>query len=137
MLHSCGWLEGGLVASFEKFVLDADQLGALQRLASGVAVTDETLAMDAIREVGPGGHYLGCDHTQAHFRDAFWRSDVLDYRPFETWESDGGRDTRAFAAARAQTMLDSFTPPPLDAGILEALEDYTARKKAGMVDALS
>ncbi|MCR9086662.1 MAG: trimethylamine methyltransferase family protein [Rhodobacteraceae bacterium] len=137
MLHSCGWLEGGLVASFEKFVLDADQLGALQRLASGVAVTDETLAMDAIREVGPGGHYLGCDHTQAHFRDAFWRSDVLDYRPFETWESDGGRDTRAFAAARAQTMLDSFTPPPLDAGTLEALEDYTARKKAGMVDALS
>ncbi|MEM8958682.1 MAG: trimethylamine methyltransferase family protein, partial [Pseudomonadota bacterium] len=137
MLHSCGWLEGGLVASFEKFVMDADQLGALQRLASGIVVTEDSLAMDAIREVGPGGHYLGCDHTQAHFRDAFWRSDVLDYRPFETWESDGGRDTRAFAAARAQTMLDSFEPPSLDAGILEALEDYTARKKAGMADALS
>ncbi|MEM8633095.1 MAG: trimethylamine methyltransferase family protein [Pseudomonadota bacterium] len=137
MLHSCGWLEVGLVASFEKFVMDADQLGALQRLASGIVVTEDSLAMDAIREVGPGGHYLGCDHTQAHFRDAFWRSDVLDYRPFETWESDGGRDTRAFAAARAQTMLNSFEPPSLDAGILEALEDYTARKKAGMADALS
>ena len=63
MLHSCGWLEGGLVSSFEKFVMDADQLGVLHGLATGIQVDKNAQAMDAIREVGPGGHYLGCEHT--------------------------------------------------------------------------
>ncbi|MEM1360380.1 MAG: trimethylamine methyltransferase family protein [Pseudomonadota bacterium] len=135
MLHACGWLEGGLVASFEKFVLDADQLGALQRLAEGVVVSDETLALDALREVGPGGHFLGCDHTQRHFLDAFWRSDVLDYRPYETWEADGAHDSRYFARNRAQVMLQNYQAPPLDEGIREALVDYTARLKSTMADA--
>lgn len=137
MLHACGWLEGGLVASVEKFVMDADQLGALQRLAAGAVINDGTLALDAIREVGPGGHYLGSAHTQAHFLDAFWRSGVLDYRPFETWESDGSPDTRRLAAARAEELLNSFQAPPLDVAVRDALEDYTARKKAGMADAAS
>ncbi|MCV6597228.1 MAG: trimethylamine methyltransferase family protein [Mangrovicoccus sp.] len=137
MLHSCGWLEGGLVASFEKFVMDADQLGALQRLAGGAQVNENTLALDAIREVGPGGHYLGCDHTQANFKSAFWRSNVLDYRPFETWDSDGARDTRAFASARAQALLEAYEKPPLDSAILEELEAYVARRKASMEDAFS
>ena len=82
MLHSCGWLEGGLVASYEKFVMDADQLGALHGLARGIDLSENGQAMDAIREVGPGGHYLGCAHTQANFKDAFWRTDLLDYKPF-------------------------------------------------------
>ncbi|HHL20026.1 MAG TPA: trimethylamine methyltransferase, partial [Aliiroseovarius sp.] len=100
MLHAAGWLEGGLVASVEKFVMDADQLGVLHGLARGVEVDADTLALDAIGEVGPGGHYLGCAHTQANFKNAFWRSDVLDNKPFETWEDDGARDTQALAAAR-------------------------------------
>ena len=74
MLHACGWLEGGLVSSFEKFVMDADQLGILHHLAKGVSVDENAQAMDAIREVGPGGHYLGCAHTQANFKEAFWRT---------------------------------------------------------------
>ena len=74
MLHACGWLEGGLVSCYEKFVLDADQLGVLHALAEGIDLSENGQAMDAIREVGPGGHYLGCAHTQANFKDAFWRS---------------------------------------------------------------
>ncbi|MCP3880190.1 MAG: trimethylamine methyltransferase family protein, partial [Sulfitobacter sp.] len=94
MLHACGWLEGGLVASFEKFVMDADQLGALHHLARGVEIDENAQALDAIREVGPGGHYLGCAHTQANFKEAFWKSDLLDYKPFETWSDEGARDTQ-------------------------------------------
>jgi len=135
MLHACGWLEGGLVASFEKFVLDADQLGTLHHLARGVAIDDNAQAMDAIREVGPGGHYLGCAHTQANFKSAFWRSDVLDYKPFETWEDEGGRDSAQLAAARVARQLRDFQAPPLDEGVREALEDYVARRKASEPDA--
>ena len=77
MLHACGWLEGGLVSSYEKFVLDADQLGVLHSLAEGIDLSENGQAMDAIREVGPGGHFLGCAHTQANFKDAFWRTPGL------------------------------------------------------------
>ena len=135
MLHACGWLEGGLVSSYEKFVMDADQLGTLHHLAQGIAMDANGQGMDAIREVGPGGHYLGCAHTQANFKTAFWRSDLLDYRPFETWDEEGARDTEALAALRVQKMLGDYQQPDLDAGIAESLADYVARKKASMADA--
>ena len=105
MLHACGWLEGGLVSSFEKFVMDADQLGILHHMAGGVEIDENAQAMDAIREVGPSGHYLGCAHTQANFKDAFWRSDLLDYKPFETWYEEGARDTMTLASARVEYLL--------------------------------
>ncbi|MDT2074178.1 MAG: trimethylamine methyltransferase family protein, partial [Planktomarina sp.] len=98
MLHSCGWLEGGLVASFEKFVMDADQLGTLHKMSLGVEADENGQAMDAIYEVGPSGHYLGCEHTQKNFKAAFWRSNLFDYKPFETWYEEGARDTYALAA---------------------------------------
>jgi trimethylamine--corrinoid protein Co-methyltransferase len=135
MLHACGWLEGGLVSSYEKFVLDADQLGILHHLARGIATDANAQAMDAIAEVGPGGHYLGCAHTQANFKTAFWRSDVLDYKPFETWAEEGARDTAQLAAARVQRMLRDYEAPPLDPGVAEALSDYVARRKASEPDA--
>lgn len=135
MLHACGWLEGGLVASFEKFVIDADQLGALHKMAAGITVDDDSLALDAIREVGPGGHYLGCAHTQAHFRDAFWRSEVFDFKPFETWEEEGARDTQALAEQRVAQLLAAYREPPIDPAVRAALADYVARRKASMPDA--
>lgn len=135
MLHACGWLEGGLVSSFEKFVMDADQLGILHRLAAGVQHDENAQAMDAIREVGPGGHYLGCDHTQTNFKEAFWRSDVLDYKPFETWEDEGARDTVSLASARVQTLLNNYQQPALDPAISQALNDYITQKKESMPDA--
>lgn len=136
MLHSCGWLEGGLVASYEKFVMDADQLGALHKMARGVAADADAQAMDALREVGPGGHFLGCAHTQTHFRDAFWRSDLLDYKPFETWEEEGARDTQTLATARVADRLAGFQAPPIDPAVAEALSAYVDQRKASLPDAI-
>jgi trimethylamine--corrinoid protein Co-methyltransferase len=116
MLHACGWLEGGLVSSPEKFVLDADQLGILHKFAQGVAVDENAQAMDALREVGPGGHFLGCAHTQANYQEAFWRTRVLDYRPFETWAEDGAQSSFELAADRVKKLLGDYQAPMLDPG---------------------
>ena len=137
MLHSCGWLEGGLVSSFEKFVMDADQLGVLHHLARGVAYDENAQAMDAIREVGPGGHYLGCAHTQSNFQNAFWKTNVLDYKPFETWDEEGAKDTMTLAAERVQRMLADYQQPALDPSVAEALAGYVAERKASMPDAFT
>jgi trimethylamine--corrinoid protein Co-methyltransferase len=134
MLHACGWLEGGLVASLEKFVLDADQLGALHKLAEGVAIDENAQAMDAIVEVGPGGHFLGCAHTQANYQSAFWRSNVLDYKPFETWEDEGARDSQSLAATKVKQLLSDYRAPALDPLIERALRSYVAEKKASVPD---
>jgi trimethylamine--corrinoid protein Co-methyltransferase len=137
MLHACGWLEGGLVSSFEKFVMDADQLGALHHFARGVSIDEDAQAMDAIREVGPGGHYLGCDHTQRNFKAAFWKSDLLDYKPFETWYDEGARDTQALAGMRVEKLLADYQQPALDPSVAEALSAYVIRKKEGMPDSFT
>jgi trimethylamine---corrinoid protein Co-methyltransferase len=134
MLHACGWLEGGLVSSFEKFVMDADQLGTLHHLAKGIAMDEDAQALDAIREVGPGGHYLGCAHTQSNFKSAFWKSDLLDYKPFETWFEEGARDTQALASLRVEKMLADYRQPDLDPGIAEALDAFVAQRKAAEPD---
>jgi len=134
MLHACGWLEGGLVASYEKFVMDADQLGALHKMAAGVAIDESAQAMDALREVGPGGHYLGCAHTQAHFKTAFWRSELFDYKPFETWIEEGGRDTLALASERVRKLLAGYEQPAIDPATAEALDAFVAAKKDSMPD---
>ena len=137
MLHSCGWLEGGLVSSFEKFVMDADQLGALHHIAKGISVDENAQALDAIREVGPGGHYLGCAHTQANFKEAFWRSDLLDYKPFETWDDEGAKDTEALASERVAFLLNNYQQPAMDPAIAQALQAYVDEKKASMPDSFT
>ncbi|MBL4812510.1 MAG: trimethylamine methyltransferase family protein, partial [Rhodobacteraceae bacterium] len=137
MLHACGRLEGGLSASFEKFVLDADQLGALHNMARGIDISEDAQAMGAIEEVGPGGHYLGCAHTQANYKTAFWRSDVLDYKPYEAWVEAGSPDTQSHATARVKKLLDAYKQPPLDPAIAQRLADYVAAKKASMPDSFT
>ena len=137
MLHAAGWLEGGLVSSFEKFVLDADQLGVLHSLAEGVDMSLDAQAMDALREVGPGGHFLGSDHTQKHFKSAFWRSGLLDYRPYETWAEDGEPDSVMLANKRMRTMLENYQEPAMDPGVRDALNDFVARRHAAMPDAFA
>jgi trimethylamine--corrinoid protein Co-methyltransferase len=137
MLHACGWLEGGLVASPEKFVMDADQLGVLHRLARQPEAGEEAQAMDALAEVGPGGHYLGCAHTQRHYESAFWKSEVLDYRPFETWVDDGSPDTEALAAIRVDRLLARYEQPPMDEATAEELAAFVARRKQEMPDAFA
>ncbi|MEL7026202.1 MAG: trimethylamine methyltransferase family protein, partial [Pseudomonadota bacterium] len=137
MLHSCGWLEGGLVSSYEKFVLDADQLGVLTKLAEGISVDPDAQAMDAIREVrgGAGANYFSAGHTFRNFETAFWRSEVLDYKTFETWSEEGARDAEVQASARVKKLLGDYQAPALDPGRLEALRDYVSRRKAEMPDA--
>ncbi len=135
MLHACGWLEGGLVSSYEKFVLDADQLGVLHSIAEGIDLSENGQAMGAIAEVGPGGHFLGCQHTQDNFKTAFWRTEVLDYRPYETWAEAGGADSMQLANTRVHRLLDDYVAPPIEPAVLEALEDYVARRKASEKDA--
>ena len=130
MLHACGWLEGGLVASFEKFVMDADQLGCCTIWPGASTSARTARGMDAIREVGPGGHYLGCAHTQANYKTAFWRSELLDYKPFETWDEEGApRHQGARRPARSSGCLTSYRAPDLDPATAEALADYVARRK--------
>ncbi len=137
MLHACGWLEGGLVSSYEKFVMDADQLGVLHRIAEGVDMSDNGQAMEALRFVGSGqaSHFLGTDHTQANFKTAFWRTDLLDYKPFETWQEEGERDTVALARERVAKLLKDYQKPAIDPAVDEALAEYVAKKKAAMPDA--
>ncbi len=134
MLHACGWLEGGLVSSYEKFVMDADQLGTLHRMSEGISMSEDDQAMGAIAEVGPGGHYLGCAHTQANFKTAFWKTNLLDYKPFETWDEEGARDTQALASVKVAQMLSQYQQPAMDPGTAEELAGYVARKKAAEPD---
>ena len=134
MLHSCGWLEGGLVSSFEKFVMDADQLGVLHHLARGVQIDENSQALDAIREVGPGGHYLGCAHTQRNFKESFWRSEAFDYKPFETWEEEGAKDTMQLASTRVATLLNNYREPEMDIAVKQALEAFVVKRKSEMQD---
>jgi trimethylamine--corrinoid protein Co-methyltransferase len=135
MLHACGWMEGGLVSSYEKFVMDADQLGVLHSIAEGVDISENGQGMSAIREVGPGGHFLGCDHTQANFQNAFWRSNILDYKPYETWSEEGGKDTATLAQARVHKLLREYEEPKLDPGKDEALRAFIDQRKASEPDA--
>jgi trimethylamine---corrinoid protein Co-methyltransferase len=136
-LHSAGWLEGGLVSSYEKFVMDADQCAMMQRFAEGVDLTESGQAMDAIRDVGPGSHYLGCAHTQANFETAFYRSAVADNNSFEQWEAEGAKRTDERANAIWKKWLADYEAPELDPGIDEALQEFTSRKKESMPDSFS
>ncbi|HEM45581.1 MAG TPA: trimethylamine methyltransferase, partial [Alphaproteobacteria bacterium] len=134
MLHSAGWLEGGLTMGYEKFVMDADQCSMLQALCNGVDLSENGQAMDAIREVGPGSHYLGCAHTQANFEAAFWRSRIADNNSFEQWEAEGSLDAAQRANALWKKMLREYEPPALAPDIDDALGEFIAKKKAAVPD---
>ena len=133
-LHSAGWMEGGLVSSYEKFVMDCDQLAMAQRLCEGFDLSDNGQAMDAIREVGPGSHYLGCAHTQANFETAFIRSELSDNNSFEQWESEGSLDMAQRANAYWKKQLAMYEAPALDEAVDEALLAYIAERKGSFPD---
>jgi trimethylamine--corrinoid protein Co-methyltransferase len=137
VLHAAGWLEGGLVSSYEKFIIDADQLSMLQRFAQGLDYSENGQALSAIREVGPGSHFLGCAHTQANFESAFWRSVVADNNSFEQWRDDGEKDAAQRANAIWKRQLREYEAPPLDPSIDEALQDYIAKRKAVLPDSIA
>ncbi|MCY6380047.1 trimethylamine methyltransferase family protein [Hoeflea prorocentri] len=136
-LHSAGWLEGGLVSSYEKFMIDVDQLGMMQKFAAGVDISEDAQAMDAIREVGPGSHYLGCAHTQSHFQTAFYRSPLADNNSFEQWQSEGEKRMEVRANELCRQWLNAYEAPALDEGVNDGLRDFIHQRKEAMPDAFT
>lgn len=135
VLHAAGWLEGGLVTSYEKLLLDADRLAAYQVFLSGVAVDDNALAKDAYLEVEPGSHFLGCGHTMANYETAFFDATLSDSESFEQWTERGEKDAMIRAHERWKAMLQAYQPPPIDEGKDEELRAFVAERKASMADA--
>ena len=134
ILHGAGWLEGGLVSSYEKFVMDEDQCGMMAVLARGVDLSEEAQAMDAIREIGPGKHFLGSAHTQRNFETAFYRSSVADNNSFEQWSADGSSDAMARANRLWKERLAAYEAPAIDPAIDDALKSFVAKRKAELPD---
>ena len=134
VLHAAGWLEGGLAVGYEKFVLDADQCGMMATFVRGIDLSDNGQGLDAIRENGPGQHFLGTAHTLANFETAFYRSETADNNSFEQWQEDGSLDAAQRANRIWKRMLAEYEAPPIDPGIDEALQEFVARRKAEFPD---
>jgi trimethylamine--corrinoid protein Co-methyltransferase len=129
IMHGAGWLEGGLCASFEKMIIDAEILQMMIEFMRPIEVTEDTLGLDAMAEVGPGGHFFGAAHTLARYETAFYEPLVSDWRNFETWEETGGLTATQRANTIWKQLLADYEPPPIDAGADEALREFMARRK--------
>jgi trimethylamine--corrinoid protein Co-methyltransferase len=127
--HAAGWLEGGLTASFEKLIVDAEMLQMMAAYFEPFEVSETALALDTIREVGPGGHFFGTAHTLERYESAFYAPLVSDWHNYETWRESGGANTSQRANTIWKQLLGEYEKPPLDPGIDEALRDYVARRK--------
>ncbi|MCU1428164.1 MAG: trimethylamine methyltransferase subfamily protein [Actinomycetia bacterium] len=134
VLHAAGWLEGGLAIGYEKFVLDDDQLGMMATFVRGVDLSENGQALDAIRENGPGQHFLGTAHTLANFENAFYRSTTADNASYEQWLEDGGLDASQRANTIWKRQLAEYEPPPIGAAVDEELRDFVRRRKSEMPD---
>jgi len=135
VLHSAGWLEGGLVTGFEKLVIDADRLGAYHKLLAGIDIDDNALGADAYADVEPAGHFLGSAHTLRNYETAYYDAVLSDSESFEQWTERGGKDTADRAFERWNSLLRSYEPPPIDAVVDEELRAFVDNKKRAMPDA--
>jgi trimethylamine--corrinoid protein Co-methyltransferase len=129
VMHAVGWLEGGLTVSYEKIIIDAESLAMFQHFLNGFTIDDDTLALDMIEEVGPGGHHFGTPHTQARFSTEFYETFLGDRLGYETWAAAGSWDAAKRANLLWKEVLEHYEPPPLDPAIKEALDDYVARRE--------
>ena len=127
--HGAGWLEGGLAASYEKFVLDLEMLGLMTAWLTPPPIDEDAIGLDAIREVGPGGHFFGTAHTLERYESAFYEPLVSDWSNFENWSDAGGLDATQRAGRIAREMLDRFEAPDLDIAVHDALKDFVGRRK--------
>jgi trimethylamine--corrinoid protein Co-methyltransferase len=130
MMHGAGWMEGGLQASFEKMALDADLLAMVIDFLRPVSVEQSELAIEAMREVGPGGHFFGAEHTKARYRTAFFAPMISDWRNYETWREAGSPTAYDAAHRLYKDRLERYAPPPMEPDRREALEAFVARRKA-------
>jgi trimethylamine--corrinoid protein Co-methyltransferase len=134
VLHSAGWLEGGLAMGYEKFVMDADQCGMMHAFAKGVDLSPNGQALDAIVETGPGQHFLGSAHTLANFETAFYRSPIADNNSYEQWESEGSLEAAQRANPIWKRTLAEYEPPPIDDAVDQELREWIERRKASFPD---
>jgi len=129
LYHGAGWLEGGLTASFEKVVLDAEMLQEMAESLVPIQVDEASLALEAIAGVPPGGHFFGAPHTMERYETAFYAPMLSDWRNYESWEEDGAKDATERATAIWQSLLESYQAPPMDPAVSEALQAFVARRK--------
>ena len=134
VMHSAGWLEGGLVAGYEKFVIDVELLQMLQHEFTPLEVDEASLAFGAHEEVGHGGHFLGAAHTMERFRTCFYRPMLSSSENYERWMRNGARDTATRAGEIYRKKLEEYEPPPLDDAIRAELEEYVVRRRAELGD---
>ena len=127
--HAAGWLEGGLTASFEKMILDAELLQSIAETVAPVEVDEASLALEAMREVAPGGHFFGTDHTMQRYESAFYRPLLSDWQNHDAWEAAGALDATQRATRIWKRLLERYEEPPMDPAIRAELDDYVERRR--------
>ncbi len=127
--HALGWIEGGLCTSYEKVILDAEMLQMIAAFLDPLETDADALALDAIREVGPGSHFFQAAHTMARYESAFYAPLLSDWRNFETWQEDGALDATRRANRLWKELLAAYEPPPLDEAVAEEIAAFVARRK--------
>ena len=127
--HAAGWLEAGLTASFEKVIMDCEVIQQHIYLNQPLDASEDALAFDALKEVGPGSHFFAADHTQRRFKDAFYSPFLSDWRNFETWEEAGGLRIEQKANAVLKSILAEYTPPPIEESIHEELVAFMEKRR--------
>jgi trimethylamine---corrinoid protein Co-methyltransferase len=130
VMHAAGWLEGGLTASYEKFVIDLELLRMFSTIDQGIETTDERFAMETMREEGPGGMFLAADHTLAHFREWMFMSPLFRSQAYVTWQKQGAPTTDVLATAEWKALLERYEDPGIDDAVDEEMREYMARRRA-------
>jgi trimethylamine--corrinoid protein Co-methyltransferase len=134
VMHTAGWLESGLVSSYEKFVVDLEIVRTLREEFTPLEVDEASLAYGAHQEVGHGGHFLGAAHTLERFRDCFYRPLLSSTENFERWARNGGKDSAARATAVWRAALERYEQPPMDAALRQQLEEFVTRRRSELGD---
>lgn len=130
LMHGAGWMEGGLCCSYEKLMLDIDLLQMVDEFLEPLDFSDDALGLEAISDVGPGGHFFGTEHTQARYKDAFYAPLISDWRNYESWHDAGRPDAMQKANKLWKQRLHEFEAPPLDVAVAEELAEFVARRKS-------
>jgi trimethylamine--corrinoid protein Co-methyltransferase len=134
VMHSAGWLEGGLVSSYEKFIVDIELLRMLRHEFTPLEIDEESLAFGAHEEVGQGGHFLGAMHTLERFRECFYRPLLSSTENFDRWSRNGGKDAAERASEIWRKTLEDYEEPPMDEGVKAQLQEYVTRRRAELGD---
>lgn len=129
LMHGAGWMEGGLHASFEKMIIDADLLQMASEFMQPFPVDEDAFGLEAMAEVGPGGHFFGTEHTQSRYTSAFYSPMVSDWRNFESWDEVGRPDAYQKANQIYKQVLADYSPPPMESAIKEELDAFVAKRK--------